>query len=93
MQLHFAVTRNVNPAMYQTCGPDVGFDVIASASPIENIIAFLSQLKYEERPETMLYTLNDSELPALACVTGAFRHAYKQADFEKLDKHNLRLPG
>ena len=74
MQLHFAVTRNVNHAMFQKCGADAGFDVIASASPIENVIAFLSQLKDEERPETVLYTLNDSELPALACVTGAFRH-------------------
>ena len=74
MQLHFAVTRNVNPAMFQKCGVDAGFDVIATASPIENVIAFFSQLKDEERPETVLYTLNDSELPALACITGAFRH-------------------
>lgn len=74
MQMHFAVTRNVNPAMYKVCGVDAGFDVIASASPIENVIAFFQQLSDEERPETVLYTLNDSELPALAAITGAFRH-------------------
>lgn len=74
MQIHFAVTRNVNPAMYKVCGADAGFDVIASASPIENVIAFFQQLSDEERPETVLYTLNDSELPALAAITGAFRH-------------------
>ena len=74
MQLHFAVTRNVNPAMFQKCGVDAGFDVIATASPIENVIAFFGQLSDDERPETVLYTLNDSELPALACITGAFRH-------------------
>ncbi len=74
MQLHFAVTRNVNPAMFQKCGADAGFDVIATASPIENVIAFFGQLSDDERPETVLYTLNDSELPALACITGAFRH-------------------
>ena len=74
MQMHFAVTRNVNPEMYKVCGVDAGFDVIASASPIENVIAFFQQLSDEERPETVLYTLNDSELPALAAVTGAFRH-------------------
>lgn len=74
MQIHFAVTRNVNPAMYKVCGVDAGFDVIASASPIENVIAFFQQLSDEERPETVLYTLNDSELPALAAITGAFRH-------------------
>ena len=74
MQMHFAVTRNVNPAMYKVCGVDAGFDVIASASPIENVIAFFQQLSDEERPETVLYTLNDGELPALAAITGAFRH-------------------
>lgn len=74
MQIHFAVTRNVNPEMYKVCGVDAGFDVIASASPIENVIAFFQQLSDEERPETVLYTLNDSELPALAALTGAFRH-------------------
>lgn len=74
MQLHFAVTRNVNPAMFSKCGADAGFDVIATASPIENVIAFFGQLSDDERPETVLYTLNDSELPALACITGAFRH-------------------
>ena len=74
MQMHFAVTRNVNPEMYKVCGVDAGFDVIASASPIENVIAFFQQLSDEERPETVLYTLNDSELPALAAITGAFRH-------------------
>ena len=74
MQIHFAVTRNVNPEMYKKCGADAGFDVIASTSPIENVIAFFQQLSDEERPETVLYTLNDSELPALAALTGAFRH-------------------
>lgn len=74
MQLHFSVTRNVNPPMYRACGPDAGFDVIASAQKIENVIAFFAQLSDGERPETILYSLNDSDLPALACVTGAFRH-------------------
>ncbi len=74
MQIHFAVTRNVNPKMYKACGADAGFDVIADGSRIEDVIAFFQQLSDEERPETVLYTLNDSELPALAALTGAFRH-------------------
>ena len=74
MQLHFAVTRNVNAPMFAKCGADAGFDVIADRSPIQNVIQFFRQLSDEERPETILYTLNDSELPALACLTGAFRH-------------------
>lgn len=74
MQLHFAVTRNVNAGMYRQCGADAGFDVIADGSRIEDVIGFFRQLSDEERPETILYTLNDSELPALAALTGAFRH-------------------
>lgn len=74
MQIHFAVTRNVNPGMYKKCGADAGFDVIADGSRIEDVIAFFQQLSDEERPETVLYTLNDSELPALCAITGAFRH-------------------
>ena len=74
MQIHFAVTRNVNKAMFARCGADAGFDVIADGSRIEDVIAFFSQLSDDERPETILYTLNDSALPALVCLTGAYRH-------------------
>ena len=74
MQMHFAVTRNVNEGMFKQCGADAGFDVIADGSRIEDVIEFFKQLSDEERPETILYTLNDAELPSLACLTGAFRH-------------------
>lgn len=74
MQLHFAVTRNVNAEMFKQCGADAGFDVIADGSRIEDIIGYFRQLSDGERPETILYTLNDSHLPALAALTGAYRH-------------------
>lgn len=74
MQLHFAVTRNVNAEMFKQCGADAGFDVIADGSRIEDVIGYFKQLTDDERPETILYTLNDSDLPALAALTGAFRH-------------------
>ncbi|MBO5214704.1 MAG: glucuronate isomerase [Clostridia bacterium] len=74
MQLHFSVTRNVNPAMKVRCGVDSGFDVIASAQKIENVIAFFSAVSDDQRPETILYTLNDCDLPSLCCITGAYAH-------------------
>ncbi len=74
MQLHFGVTRNVNKGMFARCGVDSGFDVIASPSEIECIIGFFQQLPDEERPQTVLYTLNDATLKSLACVTGAFKN-------------------
>ena len=74
MQIHFAVTRNVNPPMFARCGADAGFDVISEPPMSEDVLRFLRQVPDDERPETLLYTLNDAPLTALACLTGAFRH-------------------
>lgn len=73
VQLHFAVTRNVNPFAFEMCGVDSGFDVISEMPSVKNLIGFLAQLIDEERPNTILYTLNDSNLASIACITGAFR--------------------
>lgn len=74
MQLHFAVVRNNNSAMFAQCGVDSGFDLIAEEQSVKDLIAFFNQVSDDERPETVLYTLNDNNLSAIACITGAFRH-------------------
>ena len=74
VQLHFAVTRNVNPKMFKACGVDSGFDVISEAPSVKNIIGFLSQISDDERPNTVLYTLNDANLSSISCISGAFRN-------------------
>ena len=74
MQVHFAVTRNVNPAGFALCGVDSGFDVMSEAPSVANVLGFLDKLSDAERPQILLYTLNDTNLPAIACLTGAFRH-------------------
>ena len=73
MQIHFAVTRNVNPYTFKTCGVDSGFDVISETPSVQNVLKFFQQVSDDERPQTVLYTLNDSNLPAIACITGAFK--------------------
>lgn len=73
VQLHFAVTRNVNPEMFALCGVDSGFDVISEMPSVKNIIGFLGQITDDERPNTVLYTLNDSNLASVACISGAYR--------------------
>ena len=73
VQLHFAVTRNVNSEMSIRCGADSGFDVISETPSVQNIIGFFRQIKDEERPNTILYTLNDANLASVACISGAFR--------------------
>lgn len=73
MQLHFAVIRNNNREMYARCGADSGFDLIGEEQSVKDLVHFFDQIKDEERPQTVLYTLNDGNLPAIAAVTGAFR--------------------
>lgn len=74
MQLHFAVIRNNNSAMFRRCGVDSGFDLIGEEQSVKDLVAFLDRVGDDERPETVIYTLNDSNLPALVAATGAFRH-------------------
>ena len=73
VQLHFGVTRNVNAAAFESIGVDSGFDVMSAPQDVRSIIRFLAGMTDGERPEILLYTLNDSQLRAYACVTGAFR--------------------
>lgn len=74
MQIHFAVIRNNNRDMFKTCGADSGFDLIGETPRVKAVVEFFNRVKDGERPQTVLYTLNDSNLSALAAVTGAFRN-------------------
>jgi len=74
MQIHFNVIRNNNLEMFDACGPDSGFDLIGQPQNIEDLVLFFNQIKDQDRPETVLYTLNDANLSSIAAVTGAFRH-------------------
>ena len=74
MQIHFAVIRNNNLKMFDQCGVDSGFDLIAQPQNVNDIILFFNQLSDDERPLTILYSLNDSNLPSIAAITGAFRN-------------------
>ena len=73
VQFHFAVTRNVNPEMFRLCGVDSGFDVISEMPSVKNVIGFMSQISDKERPDTVLYTLNDANITSMASLSGAFK--------------------
>ncbi len=74
MQLHFAVLRNVNSALFSVCGRDAGLDVMGEAENVKRVIAFLDRIPAARRPHILLYSLNDGNLPALATLCGAFRN-------------------
>ena len=72
MQMHYAVIRNCSVNMYARCGADSGFDLIGERQNVKYLIKFLDMLGEDERPQIVLYTLNDENLAQLAAVTGAF---------------------
>lgn len=74
MQLHFSVMRNVNSSAYRALGVDSGFDIAGEPADIKNLVKFLDTVGDERRPRTVLYTLNDGNLAALAAAAGAFRN-------------------
>ena len=72
MQIHFAVIRNNNPEKFKLCGVDSGFDLIGEIQSVKDVIAFFAQISDDERPETVLYTLNDTNLASITAVCGSF---------------------
>ena len=71
-QLHFSVRRNVNAGMFAVTGADSGFDVIGDPQTPSDVERFLASFADAERPDIVLYTLNDMALRALASISGAF---------------------
>ena len=74
MQLHINVIRNNNLEMFAKVGKDAGFDLIGKPQDIEDLVTFFNQVKDEERPQTIIYSLNDSNLSSIAALTGAFKN-------------------
>ena len=60
--------------MFARCGVDSGFDLIGEEQSVKDLVRFFDAVGDDNRPETVIYTLNDGNLPALLAVTGAFRH-------------------
>ncbi|MBR6788988.1 MAG: glucuronate isomerase [Clostridia bacterium] len=74
LQLHFSVTRNVNPTVFASQGVDRGCDVFSNSVSADGVIKFLSSMTDDERPKIVMYSLNPSAVPMLACISGAFRN-------------------
>ena len=96
MQIHFAVTRNVNPDGFARSGVDSGYDVMSEPPSVKNLLNYFRQVKDSERPKTVLYTLNDATLKSVACLSGAFRNVRMGAAWWFNDtvegiRHNLSV--
>jgi len=72
-QFHFGVLRNNNTRMFQSIGPDTGFDSIGDLSCAHLIAKFLDRLDRDNRlAKTIFYTINPPDNEVVAAKIGNF---------------------
>ena len=74
MQIHLSAIRNNNTRMFQTLGPDTGYDAVHDHPAAANLSRFLDLLEQQNKlPRTILYSLNYSDFYPLATIMGCFQ--------------------
>ena len=77
LMLHLGTARNNNSRMYQTLGPDAGFDSIGDGVPQKSLAALLDTLDAAgELPKTVLFTLNAGDYAKFLTLAGCFQQSY-----------------
>ncbi len=73
-QLHIGPIRNTNTRMFETLGPDSGYDSVGDQPFARSLARFLDRLDREERlTRTVLYTINPAANMMMATMTGNFQ--------------------
>ncbi|VFS49648.1 Uronate isomerase [Budvicia aquatica] len=73
-QYHIGALRNNNTRMFQTLGPDVGFDSINDQPVAEPLSRLLdAQAKNNSLPKTILYCLNPGDNETIGTMVGNFQ--------------------
>ncbi|MCD7863440.1 MAG: glucuronate isomerase [Lachnospiraceae bacterium] len=74
MQLHYGCKRDNNELMYQSLGPDTGYDCINNYAPSAQMADFLNALiKTDQLPRTIIYSLNPNDNEAIGTILGCFQ--------------------
>lgn len=74
MQLHIHAYRNCNHRMFQQLGPDTGYDGINDLSITAPLHRLLDRAENTDQlPQTILYSLNPNDYPAMAALMGCFQ--------------------
>lgn len=74
MQLHIGALRNNNRRIFESLGPDTGFDSIDDRSIAYPLSRLLDSLEKENSlPKTILYTLNPKDNYVLGTMIGNFQ--------------------
>ena len=76
MEIHYSCLRNVNRRMFETEGPDTGFDMIAKSSSGEALSRLFSDLdSTNELPKTVVFSLDHNDFNEITTCLGAFQSA------------------
>lgn len=74
MQLHMAAIRDNNQKMFDTLGPDTGFDASHDLLIAEKLSLFMKHLsKNNTVPKTILYSLNPKDYYSLGTLMGCYQ--------------------
>ncbi len=76
MEIHYSCSRNVNARMFETEGPDTGYDMIAKSNCYDELAAFFSELdKTGELPKCIVFSLDHNDFNQITTCLGAFQSA------------------
>lgn len=74
MQLHIGALRNNNKRMFETIGPDSGYDSSDDSKLALSLSRFLNSLEEENKlPRTIFYTLNPKDNYVITSLMGCFQ--------------------
>ena len=71
-QIHFAVRRNSNHALFKKTGPDIGVDIMDDSVSTRPLYDLFNAV--EDNPKTIVYVLDPKLLPATVLLCGSFRN-------------------
>ena len=83
MELHIGPMRNNNTRMFNSIGPDAGFDSIDDQLVARKLSCFLDSLDAENNlPKTVLFTLNPKDNYVLGSMLGNFQSDEAQSKIQ-----------
>jgi glucuronate isomerase len=74
MELHYSCIRNNNTKMYESIGPDTGFDAIYTRDSSQGLADLLDALdRNGSLPKTIIFSLNPNDNAMIGSVIGCFQ--------------------
>ncbi len=84
MQLHYGCKRDNNTDMFESLGPDTGFDCINNYAPSSQMADFLNAVKANSGlPKTILYSLNPNDNESIGTILGCFQDSSVAAKIQQ----------